>query len=1355
MKSRKWILFVALLVILPFLLTAGMRIFGTPQVIESMILKRLRPLLGEGVSIESVNFTLGSIIFNGFSYESDSSPARVSIGKIRFNVKPLNIFFYGPSPYYLFDEIYIDDWSVSFTQSDNQAESAAELKADSTDYHFAATSLWDVLKKPYAIKRINIAGGSLDYHPFKIENIFCWIDFIHRDSVYVDLSAETFSDTANLRIQGSVKPIKETAQFNLNLGNTDIAPGFQPVSDVTIDKMRIYSSMHGEYSGDSLTLNGNFTFNQADMLLDGRFRVSESRLRMDMTENDAILEGGGELFGQPVVVNGFVEDCFDPWGNLVVHAKGFNITPLLSEVLPDLKAEGLVDMDITIEGEPLNPNVSFTVYSDELGVYKSDYKNAEFKGNYFAGEVNLDHYELDGHGGKFSGSGSINLGKAESSLNISANYSGKPEAEEYYPGLSDAPIDSLDLALQVSGKFDNPQVIGRFSLLPTIEVNRLNGDIIYSTSHLELFQSSGSGDSLGLVIDWAGREPIFTLSASDLQQTIPELLPQFARDRINKSKIRAEGNFKRFNFNLDASGDAYNLNFRGNIDRGAVDKFLGNYKILVHDSLSTQGDLVFRVIGDSLFLDNFTIGPEFYAWGSMDLKNMNIGEFRAKADYFPLNEALLYYGFDNYDKIAGDLKIDIQAEGELKSPQVELNCYLSQGSFFNQTGYWGTLAGELDKSDFRLIRLDFGNSGQTLFRSRGSYNFATRELDFRNQLDNVDYDLLLNAIIGKKGLLTGTGRYGIKVNGTTDSIRVESHLWVEDGTLVKIPFDQLTGNFEIFRNPDSHYTLNVPTLRLFRNDGYDVDVSGNIPFGDEDLGISLLAKGNLLSMLPHLERTIKAGYGNGTAELTIGGRLDSLEIQSARIDYNNGILELRSVADRITDLKLNAELEDDFIHIKSLTGKIKGNPFVIKTIPDGSNYDVRLEPWVIGALGLKLGIITIETGSSGLELNIPSFIAPNETAVMIARGRTEGETALIAGPEENPRVRAELVVQNGEVIYPNPSGGGPRKHPNAFQKLLRRINWDLEIIPDKGNRYRREITGIKGNPLLENISRVDVDMNIDRQVEGLKINGVIEDTSLSIDGNIASTRGTMNFLDLDFQVQEFLVEFDPTETLPWVEGYATTTERDTLDRPITIDLRVAHVNPETGEKTYRARWGDFTFILEDEMGNSQEQILTYLGFAPGGALSDRMAGAGFQAVNNAVFGSWLGTIEREVRSILGVDYVDINPAVAQNLLADNLFYQDTPGDTLSSDWRARYFRKSRFTIGKYLTDDMFLTYSGRFESGETTYDTRERLGLIHTWNLEYRLPTRGSNLLMVLGYEYDSLEKIDDRRISISYRFNY
>jgi hypothetical protein len=39
--------------------------------------------------------------------------------------------------------------------------------------------------------------------------------------------------------------------------------------------------------------------------------------------------------------------------------------------------------------------------------------------------------------------------------------------------------------------------------------------------------------------------------------------------------------------------------------------------------------------------------------------------------------------------------------------------------------------------------------------------------------------------------------------------------------------------------------------------------------------------------------------------------------------------------------------------------------------------------------------------------------------------------------------------------------------------------------------------------------------------------------------------------------------------------------------------------------------------------------------------------------------------------------------------------------------------------------------------------------------LEYRLPTKGANLLMVFSYEYDNLELKSDKKFSIRYDFDF
>jgi hypothetical protein len=469
------------------------------------------------------------------------------------------------------------------------------------------------------------------------------------------------------------------------------------------------------------------------------------------------------------------------------------------------------------------------------------------------------------------------------------------------------------------------------------------------------------------------------------------------------------------------------------------------------------------------------------------------------------------------------------------------------------------------------------------------------------------------------------------------------------------------------------------------------------------------------------------------------------------------MLALRAVVDKIENLKLRATLDSNFIHIHRLSGEIDGVPFEITTIPEVTTTDGPLQPWIIGDTGLSLGIFTAETADEGLKINLPGIVKAGETVDLTVLGESEGEKAYVAGPESHPLVRAKLLMKDGVLDCPSFTKSAPGSKPSVISHFFDKVNWDLEIIPDRGVTYNRDMSGLVKTAVWKEISglfsRAVIDLEIDRQSEGLKIRGSLGDTTFTITGRLTSSGGAIEVLDMDFKVQNLSAEFAPGEIRPVVEGFATTTQRDSLGREQTITLRVAEVDPITGQKNYRPLWGNFTFSLENEFGDSPEQVLSQLGYSLE-TLDQMVYEMPVKVADKAVFGLWMGKLEREIKNVLGVDYINIDPAVAQNLLEEQLL---TPAsaDSTQVDWRTRYLRRSRFVVGKYITNDLFFSYSGRFESGESNLDQRYRLGMIHAWNLEYRLPTKGANLLMVFSYEYDNLELKSDKKFSIRYDFDF
>jgi len=120
-----------------------------------------------------------------------------------------------------------------------------------------------------------------------------------------------------------------------------------------------------------------------------------------------------------------------------------------------------------------------------------------------------------------------------------------------------------------------------------------------------------------------------------------------------------------------------------------------------------------------------------------------------------------------------------------------------------------------------------------------------------------------------------------------------------------------------------------------------------------------------------------------------------------------------------------------------------------------------------------------------------------------------------------------------------------------------------------------------------------------------------------------------------------------------------------------------------------------------------------------------------------------------------LDKVDIDSRIAQNYLRERWTAENENEAGNEERQNFHYLRSldhSRLTVGKYLSRDFYMSYTGSLLSNTDAYYVT-RIGVIHTWDLLFRLHQIAPNLILNYRYEYDSLTKSDDSRIF--FRFSY
>lgn len=478
------------------------------------------------------------------------------------------------------------------------------------------------------------------------------------------------------------------------------------------------------------------------------------------------------------------------------------------------------------------------------------------------------------------------------------------------------------------------------------------------------------------------------------------------------------------------------------------------------------------------------------------------------------------------------------------------------------------------------------------------------------------------------------------------------------------------------------------------------------------------------------------------------------------------------------------------------------------------------EPLIINYDWMNLGILEITSEAPGLPLYIPAVMDDGEIGRFVFKGQEIKESELVAngsqkpftsqygfivaGPWKHPLFRGEVVLNYANVTYPFLESAEPPS-PTILE-LLMNADWDVRAIAGKENNYIRNIN--------YGISSVYVNIGIDDQVSRLHFTGIAIDTSLQapgavelslapeeyaskngvnhsdsvhykteqrpdaplvyslfgkdfkdtagpdtssfrISGSVESTRGTIEYLDLTFRVDKFGAVWDKSELQPVLSGKAWATVPDSLNYSRDVYLKMYARDPVTGVKSNRGRMEDIYFDLESDYpieyladDHSRVHLLAALGISLNdvqGQATDMLTSSADKVLLQQI----MRPLERQLERSLGLDIVRLNSRFTRN------FLQMSEGN-LQSELALALLRSTKLTIGKYLSNRMYLLYTGQVAAWPLNYGyTGPTIGLRHTFGFEYRInPT----LLLQMEYDYNSTmadQWKEDKRIWLRHSFPF
>ncbi len=757
---------------------------------------------------------------------------------------------------------------------------------------------------------------------------------------------------------------------------------------------------------------------------------------------------------------------------------------------------------------------------------------------------------------------------------------------------------------------------------------------------------------------------------------------------------------------------------------------------------------------------NLDLKKQEYLNGRIDLNNFQIVQ--------AFSDSLAP---DNF-RFLGSINGFIEVTGDLNHPQ--LTADLKGDRFvFNDIGYYQAAVKLLaNKDSLRVDSLLIAINNLPIVQGKAKINLKQDTVSGAFTGNEVDVEQLLATFWEKHVFLSGIANYSMNVSGSLKQPVFDMDLTIQNGYLDRIPFD----NFSIrlknkYRDGGSLFDLENQIFQFERlvfskKDRYELNGLGEIPFDPtRKLDVYANFKGDLFCLIPYYQPFFEKGVSDVELHLALGGTLEQIRLSSGYLLINNGELWLKNVAHHITDITGVVEKRGDSnqVNFINVTGKSGGETLTINSVRNIVLANGRaLQPWYFKELDLDFGVLKLTTTGKGVRLHIPGLMQKGDEGRMFLTGINDGEAFYFAGPVKHPVARGKVVLYDTRMTFPFIEDSHPGSKPSVVVNFLENINWDVQVVSGEDVVYYREIPAY--------IDNVNTELYIDESSPGLHFKGILNQGTFHVTGRLSSSRGRLEYLDQTFRVDYFQAEFTESSPYPIISGQAWTTIRDSIGAvPKTVYLKLYALDQETKEEKQQGSWENFKFKLvsaDPQIGESQEQVLAYLGFSVGN-LRDKMTSVGGAVAEKYVFRPLFRPIERALERNLGIDMVRINSNIARNLFYSSIGFGQhgvNRNQLLINPFNTQtpylfLMQSSEVTIGKYLTQNLFLTYTGQLVS---FYDqTKPSFDINHSIGLEYRFLR---NILLEIEYDRELMgyykiqnqkQYLEDFRIRLRHSFTF
>ncbi len=1325
----------------PFLL----KITGLDIPLKKRLLEKVFPD-EENAILELDDFTIGinGISIDQISYVSEDGSLELLIDAIEINLDLINLFRHREGLNSLVSRIHIDKprLILHYRRPGADAVPTAEQPLPVEKVEYLLRQAPDILVHS---GKVILAGSDGSYFSIA-QNLDGALSV--KDSLITLSGGVLSSQDKNFVLRAAYN--LSAARFKAGISINNYVVGNNVVARFSREFARGLSLNHGLVDGE-LDVDGRFasldSIRVNGHLILGRIAGAYSGTRFDslgatvtISDNRLSLDDGRLSFlNMPLNFSTEIGNIFHPVVTGRVYNKRFRVRahPSFTSLPWDsgtvaLSARYHFDGELTVSGAISAPAFVFS---------GSRFSGLQVNWTYEPDRLRLASFSLKSILGTFKGRGTYNI--PGHSLHLRLEAQNRSQQHLVFDKLSNAE-HQMGLNLDVNFKTGATRGRWRYALLRTDTLWSTFGDIRGRGGRLNISTQYSSDKSFrfsALVDDYLTRPRIRYLNIADFpfQRMTSDPLMRSLREKVHSS-ARLSGTIN------DLHGAILFRNKNGQDTLFSATTRIRNLtgeKQAVSGRISVGGlegdynvDMSETFLGSYFNFDQALTG-EFF----VDLEHSSRLSGKILLDHFQVFKLARQKLGDDY-KTQAYLDGKIVLDGTVRAPRLE--GYLSGDRFvFNDQGYFKPeIKFSANRTRMALDTLNIYQNNRTILTGRGTWHFLNDQISAYAGGDNVDINTIFRALGLEDGILTGQGAYNFSLKGTRQKPFMQAGINISKGMLKDIAFDRLTLKVDdrldsagTFFNLRSHI-LEVEDFSLIKSGRYHLYGVGTLPLSDSrDMDVAIKFDGDIFHYLNRWVPFFRDGASFSDINLKFRGRRNDIKLVAADVTIDRGELWLADVAGHVKDISTHIVLKEGSgkVDIKHFTAYVDENYLKIHTVRHLPVVDGRkLKHWNFKGLGLDFGILALETSGEGVDIHLPGLMYENETGNIFLRGRGDQPYFYFAGPIKYPTVFGEVIVNNSKVTFPFIAGehGKTRKN-NPVLEFLANMEWDILVRAGKDVRYRRDIPAY--------IDNVRAELTVDEGSPGLDFTGIIKKGTFRPQGSLVSSRGRLEYLDLNFKVDRFNISFNRNERMPVVGGRAWTTIRDSVGAiPKTIYLQLYAVDPQTGNERSQGNWEDFKFKLvsaDPTIGETQEQVMAYLGYSAEN-IRQKATTVGGAITERYLIRPLLRPLEKALENNLGIDLVRFNSNIARNLFYSSVGRQvggnkNSIINPLYSGTSYLYLMSSsEVTLGKYLSENLYLSYTGQlvsvYDNTETGFDFNHSIGL------EYRFFRN-----MLIEFEWD------------------